>query len=240
MTEERRDRVLKAIIKHFVDTAEPVGSQTIIVRYNFHVSPATIRNDMASLEHEGYIYQPHTSAGRVPTTKGYREYIEKMTDYEKARTEAIKVIKSLSQDYKTQKAKEYIYDAVRLLSQATDCAGFATVPDNPRTFYLGLSNVLKQPEFTQNPMQASQVLEVFEHSDNFINTLKSLNIGEEVKAFIGEENIIEQIQSCGLIVAKYQINGFEGYLGILGPKRMNYPFTLAILEQVKDLLENNH
>jgi len=240
MTEERRDRVLKAIVKHFIDTAEPVGSQTIIVRYNFHVSPATIRNDMASLEQDGYIYQPHTSSGRVPTTRGYREYVEKIADHEKARTEAVKALKSLAENYKTQKAKEYVYDAVRLLSQATACASFATVPDNPRTFYLGLSNVLKQPEFTQNPLRASQVLEVFEHSDNFINTLKSLNIGDTVKAYIGEENIIEQIQSCGLIVTKYEINGFEGYIGILGPERMNYPFALAMLEQVKALLQNNN
>jgi len=232
MTEERRDRVLKAIVKHFIDTAEPVGSQTIIVRYNFHVSPATIRNDMASLEEEGFIYQPHTSAGRIPTTRGYREYVEKMADHEKAKTEAIKVLKSLAKTHKTQKAKEYVYDAVRLLSQATTCASFATVPDNPRTFYLGLSNVLKQPEFTQNPLRASQVLEVFEHSDNFINTLKSLKIEDETKAFIGEENILEQIQSCSLIVTKYNINGFEGFLGILGPCRMNYPFNIAMTEQI--------
>ena len=76
MSEERRKKVLNAIVKHFIQTAEPVGSQTILVSYHFHVSPATIRNDMMSLEEQGYIYQPHTSAGRVPTDKGYRAFVD--------------------------------------------------------------------------------------------------------------------------------------------------------------------
>lgn len=240
MSEPRRQKVLKAIVKHFIDTAEPVGSNTIIVKYNFHVSPATIRNDMASLENKGFIYQPHTSAGRVPTTQGYREYIDKMTDYEAARKEAIKAISSITEEYKTLKAKEYIYDAVQLLARTTGTASFATVPDSNRTFYLGLSNVLRQPEFTENSIHASQVLEIFERSDNFITTLKSLNIGNDIKAFIGEESILEQIQSCSIVVAKYSINGFEGFIGLLGPKRMRYAFNIAMVEQIKALLEQTN
>lgn len=69
MSDERKKQVLKAIINHFVDTAEPVGSKTILVSYKFKVSPATIRNDMAQLEKAGYISQPHTSAGRIPTDR---------------------------------------------------------------------------------------------------------------------------------------------------------------------------
>ena len=237
MTEPRRQKVLKAIVKHFIDTAEPVGSNTVIVKYNFHVSPATIRNDMATLEQDGFIYQPHTSAGRVPTTKGYREYIDNMADYKAARKEAVKALSSITEEHKTAKAKEYIHDAVQLLARATGTASFATVPNSNRAFYLGLSNVLRQPEFTENPLHASQVLEVFEHSDNFINTLKSFEIGDSIKAFIGEENLLEQIQSCGVVVTKYSINGFEGFIGLLGPKRMRYAFNIAMVEQIKNLLK---
>ena len=80
---------------------------------------------------------------------------------------------------------------------------------------------------------------MFEHRDNFINTLRSLNIEDHTKAYIGEENILEQIQSCGMVIARYQINGFEGFLGVLGPTRMRYPFNIAMVEQIKQLLENN-
>lgn len=237
MTEKRRQQVLKAIVQHFIDTAEPVGSNTVILKFNFHVSPATIRNDMAALEEEGLIYQPHTSAGRIPTDLGYREFINEIADYEQARKEAIKVLASLREEYSKEKAKEFIYDAVKLLSRATNTASFATVPDSARTFYLGVSNILKQPEFSSDAVHASQVLEVFEHSDNFITTLNELNVGDEIKAFVGEENIIPQIQSCSIIVTRYSVRGFDGFFGLLGQKRMNYAFNIAMLEQIKSLLE---
>jgi len=237
MTNERKQEVLKAIVKHFVETAEPVGSNTIIVRYNFQVSPATIRNDMASLEDEGLIFQPHTSSGRVPTDSGYRKYIEEIADIEKAREKAITVLHDLQAEQESHKAKEYLHDGVQLLSKATGSASFATVPDSKRTFYLGLSNVLRQPEFLQDAMQASQVLEVFEKSDNFLTILNSLDLEDKARAFIGEENILPQTQSCSIVVAKYHIHGFDGYIGLLGPKRMDYPFNIAMVEQVKTLLE---
>ena len=235
---DRKSEVLKAIIKHLINTAEPVGSRTIIVSYKFNVSPATIRNDMASLEKEGMIFQPHTSAGRVPTDRGYRQYIDEMADYDSARKQAIQVLKQVKQNYAAQKAREKIFDAVELIARATENVSFATTPDNTRTFYLGLANVLRQPEFLFDSVRASQVIEVLEKNDNFVMLLKGLNIGEKPKIFVGKENILEQIQSCSLIVAQYNVEGFKGYLGILGPTRMNYPFNLAIVEEIIKLLEH--
>src|SRR3954463_2534779 len=76
--EERRFAVLRAIVADFVRTQEPVGSKMIVDRHNLGVSSATVRNDMAALEAEGLIVQPHTSAGRVPTDKGYRLFVDKL------------------------------------------------------------------------------------------------------------------------------------------------------------------
>ncbi len=235
MTEDRRKKVLNAIVKHFIKTAEPVGSNTILISYKFHVSPATIRNDMANLESEGFIFQPHTSAGRIPTDKGYRSFVEE-ADYESERKKALSALQKIQHEYKTQKVREHLYDAVSLLSRATNLVSFATTPDNPRTFFLGMSNVLRQPEFSANTVNASEVIEVLERGDNFISTLSELEIDETVKTFIGEENILPQIQSCSIIVSKYKKEGFNGYIGILGPKRMNYPYNIVMLEEIKKLL----
>ena len=237
MSEERKKRVLQAIIKHFVETAEPVGSNTILVSYQFHVSPATIRNDMAALEKEGYIAQPHTSAGRIPTDKGYRLFVDEMADYKTARELAIKELGLIREKYKVEKVRERLHDAVNLLARATKAVSFGTTPDNPRTFFLGTSNVLRQPEFIDNSVNASEVFEVLEKEDNFVNTLSSLTVNDTARAFIGEENIIPQIQSCSIIATKYKKDGFEGYLGVLGPKRMNYPYNIVLTEEVKKLLE---
>src|SRR3954470_14583206 len=79
MQDERRLAVLRAIVEDYVATEEPVGSKTLVERHGLGVSPATVRNDMAALEDEGYITQPHTSAGRVPTDKGYRLFVDRLT-----------------------------------------------------------------------------------------------------------------------------------------------------------------
>ena len=79
MQEERRLEVLRAIVEDYVATEEPVGSKALVERHGLGVSPATVRNDMAALEDEGYITQPHTSAGRVPTDKGYRLFVDRLT-----------------------------------------------------------------------------------------------------------------------------------------------------------------
>jgi len=78
MSDERRMEVLRAIVQDYVSTREPVGSRAIVERHHLGVSPATIRNDMAYLEESGYIMQPHTSAGRVPTDKGYRRFVDQI------------------------------------------------------------------------------------------------------------------------------------------------------------------
>ena len=237
MSDERKKRVLKAIIKHFIQTAEPVGSNTILVSYQFHVSPATIRNDMAALENEGYIQQPHTSAGRIPTDKGYRLYVDEMADYKKARIAAKKTLSTIREQYKLEQVRERLHEAVSLLARATNTVSFATTPDNPRTFFLGMSNVLKQPEFVHDSMRASQVIEVLEKHDNFVKTLAELKTTKKVRTFIGEENIIPQIQSCSIIVAEYEKDGYSGYIGLLGPKRMDYAYNIVLLEEIKKLLE---
>jgi len=77
--DDRKLAVLRAIIEDYVSTTEPVGSKTLVDRHNLDVSPATIRNDMAVLEEQGYIAQPHTSAGRVPTDKGYRLFVDRLS-----------------------------------------------------------------------------------------------------------------------------------------------------------------
>src|ERR1700752_1614613 len=78
--EERRFEALRAIVADFVATKEPMGSKSLVERHNLGVSSATVRNDMAVLEAEGYIAQPHTSSGRVPPEKGYREFVDRLED----------------------------------------------------------------------------------------------------------------------------------------------------------------
>lgn len=232
---DRKLRVLLAIAESFIQSASPIGSKYIIGRHKFNVSPATIRNEMAELETEGYISQPHTSAGRVPTDKGYRFLFD---TFQEERGEQEKAEEEFRKHYAIQlrkRTREKLFDAVSLLAQVTGNVSFATLPDNRQTIYLGIANVLKQPEFYANPAIASQVVEVLEK--DFVSLLNKIDIQDDVNVFIGEENIINQFQSCTLMVARYNIKDHNGYFGVLGPTRLRYAYNYTAIKCVRKALE---
>jgi heat-inducible transcriptional repressor len=237
---DRQRNILNAIIKHFIDTAEPVGSNTLIVNYNFRFSPATMRKEMYDLELAGLISQPHTSAGRIPTDKGYRIYLEEMEEKNQSLIEekVLKEIHQLQKEYFLNKVYHSIHDGVSLLAKATNNVSFATLP-NKRTFYLGMSHILKQPEFAQDALAAARVLEVIENNNNFLHILNTIDIEPgEVKCFIGNENIIDEIKSTSMIVAKYTIQDKPQYFGVLGPTRMNHPYNKIMVKELLKIITN--
>ncbi len=115
--EERRFDVLRAIVADFVSTQEPIGSKSLVERHNLGVSSATVRNDMAVLEAEGYITQPHTSSGRVPTEKGYREFVDRLDDVKPMSSAERRAIQSFLES--GVDLDDVLRRAVRLLAQLT-------------------------------------------------------------------------------------------------------------------------
>jgi heat-inducible transcriptional repressor len=115
--DERRFQVLRAIVADFVSTQEPIGSKSLLDRHNLGVSSATVRNDMAVLEAEGYITQPHTSSGRVPTEKGYREFVDRLDDVKPLSSAERRAIQSFLES--GVDLDDVLRRAVRLLAQLT-------------------------------------------------------------------------------------------------------------------------
>ena len=115
--DERRFEVLRAIVADFVATKEPIGSKSLVERYNLGVSSATVRNDMAVLEAEGYIAQPHTSSGRVPTEKGYREFVDRLEDVKPLSSAERRAIQRFLES--GVDLDDVLRRAVRLLAQLT-------------------------------------------------------------------------------------------------------------------------
>lgn len=230
----RQAKLLMTIIDEFIQTGIPVGSKQIIEQGHFLLSCATIRNEMRALGEEGFLEQPHISAGRVPTAKGYqlyvREYMEPNTQEQKVKDR----FDVLKQQYLQRKDQERVYEAVSLLSQMIPHVAFATVPHKERVYYMGLANTLRQPEFQVNPMLASGVVEVLE--SRLTELLMHAELDERVRYFIGDEHLLPQIQSCSMVVRRYTVRGEEGVIGILGPMRMDYAYNTVALELVSDLL----
>ncbi len=232
--DKRRQRILEAIIDSFIRHALPVGSKHLTESYDFKVSSATIRNEMSALEKEGYIMQPHTSAGRVPTSRAYRMMVNRMNQQDKLIKKAQADMLRIREQYYLQKAKEKLYDTVSILATATDNVSFATLPDKRRFFYIGISNILRKPEFMMAPEKVSKVIEVLEN--DLSNLLSDLTIDDQGAIYIGEENILPEFQSCSLLAASYSYQGFSGVMGILGSTRMNYAYNMAALKSAIQLL----
>jgi heat-inducible transcriptional repressor len=117
MLEERRLAVLRAIVEDYVETEEPVGSKALVERHSLGVSPATVRNDMAALEEEGFITQPHTSAGRVPTDKGYRLFVDRLSTVKPMSTAEKRAISTFLDG--SVDLDDMVQRSVRLLAQLT-------------------------------------------------------------------------------------------------------------------------
>ncbi|MBQ1400722.1 MAG: heat-inducible transcription repressor HrcA [Firmicutes bacterium] len=128
---ERKLRILQAIISDFVTSAEPVGSRTLSKKYDLGVSPATIRNEMADLEEQGFLTHPHTSAGRIPSEKAYRLYVNEMMKTRELSQKEKDVISKKLYDNVTELDKT-IEHAAHILSEITNLTSFALTPEVSR------------------------------------------------------------------------------------------------------------
>ena len=236
--EQRRYRILEAIVEAYVSSASPVGSELIAKRMRSALSPATIRNEMQVLGDQGFIEQPHISAGRIPTAIGYRAYVQEFMKPSAQEKKVRQKFESLREQYFHRKDQERAYEAVALLSHMIPNVAFATVPHKQRVYFLGLAHALRQQEFLSNPALASGVVEVLE--ERLTEVLDGIKIDNQVRYYIGDEHVLPQIQSCSLMVTGYNLRGHTGVIGILGHMRMDYAYNAVALELVADLLRSNN
>lgn len=233
--DSRQSKLLAAIIDQFIHTAVPVGSKELLTHCTeFCLSGATIRNEMRALGDEGFLDQPHISAGRVPTAKGYRIYVKEYLDPTAQEKVVRKKFLTLKDQYFRRKDQERAYESVGLLSQMIPNIAFATVPHKPGVYFLGLAHALKQIEFRANPMLGSAVAEVLE--ERLTDVIGKIEIDEKVRYYISEEHILPQFQSCSMMITQYDVRGHKGVIGILGHMRMDYAYNTVALELVADLL----
>ncbi len=232
----RQAKLLTAIIDEFIRTAIPVGSQQILERGFLPVSGATIRNEMQILATEGLIEQPHTSAGRIPTVKGYRMYVQQFMNPTSHERIVRNKFDDLKQQYFQHKDRERVYETVALLSNMIPNVSFATVPHRDQVYYLGLSNAMHQPEFQTDNQFVSGVVEVLEKQ--LTSLISKITLEDNVQYYIGDRNLCPQFSSCSMMVTKYKIRDQVGAIGILGPVRMDYAYNTVALEMAAGLLRD--
>lgn len=231
---ERQVAILKAIIEQYAEIAAPVGSVTLAKL--FGVSSATIRAEMARLEDMGLIMAPHTSAGRIPTDKGYRTYVNGITDAELTDIPQLdrgtRAIEARVQAH-TSRADRAIRGAVDSLVELTHNLGIATIGDE--LYMNGISNLFSQPEF----LSGQHVQSVAKLLDNLEPWLREVAPNEPLSVYIGAENPIGKASGATLIISKFRSPFSDSsYIGVLGPTRQDYARTMRLVHQTGSLLED--
>jgi heat-inducible transcriptional repressor len=200
----------------------------------FNVSSATIRAEMAELEKANFITQPHTSAGRIPTDKGYRYYVNSLSEQDQTLT---------TPDRRAERAltarvgsgglpERTIRNTVDTLVELTHNLGLATIGN--QLYMSGLSNLFGQPEF----MQKGQVQQVAQLLDNLEPWLREAAPNKPLNVFIGSENPIGRSAGVSLIISRFRSPYSErSYIGTLGPTRQSYREVMTLVRHAGEALE---
>lgn len=232
---ERQARILAAIIEQYAEVAAPVGSVTLAKL--FAVSSATIRAEMARLEELGFIAQPHTSAGRIPTDQGYRFYVNQLIEFREQNPPAPLIDRSARAiDARVSghisRADRAIRSAVDSLVELTHNLGLATIGD--QLYMSGIGNLFAQPEFTRSN-HAQQVARLL---DNLEPWLREAAPNEPLNVYIGQENPVGKTSGCSLIISRFRSPYSDNsYIGVLGPTRQSYARVMQLVRHAGAILE---
>ncbi len=233
----RQVQILKSVIEEYIETAEPVGSQVLEKKYNLGVSPATIRNEMATLTEDGYFRQPHTSAGRVPTPMGLHFYLDHLMQEKKL---------SLADEVS---AKEQVWDSRfqfdKLLRQTTLALASRThtlsvaATEKGDVYYSGVANILEMPEFFDIDVTRT-VLSLLDEQVKLQQLFFGAPHGvEPVHVIFGADLGWNYFEPVSIAFTNFSVGRHgQGTLAIIGPCRLDFPHVIPTLRYFSNLISD--
>lgn len=229
---ERQKNLLRAVIEKYIETAEPVGSETVEKEFTLGVSPATIRNEMVRLTSLGYLRQPHTSSGRTPTSMGMKFYVEQLME-EKTLSlkDEVAIKEELSENEPFEKLLRH---TARVLADQTRSLAIATDEEGD-VYAAGMANILDMPEFYDIDITRA-VLSMLDKAETFQPILNQLSREDQLRILFGEELGIPYLEPCGFVITRYQMPTHSGMLAVIGPSRLNYPTIIPTMRYFAQLL----
>jgi len=228
MLNERQAKILHLIVDNYISEAQAISSESLAEVLN--VSSATLRNEMYIMTENDYLVQPHTSAGRIPSEKGWRYYVDNFMniDHKISKKDFSLLVRTVAENSDIREQTKQIAKTL------ADLSGTAVmVAYKPRDmYYTGLTNLFSQPEF-QALQSVVHISKVIDHLDDvMMNIFESV---EDIGVAVGTENPFSP--ECSIIISALAINNQDKLVvGILGPMRMSYNYNYALLRTVKDLL----
>jgi len=224
---ERQGKILNCIVGEYIGSKTPVSSKLLTKKYHFGIKPSTMRLEFQKLTDSGYLVQPHTSAGRVPTDKGYRFYVDNLKP--KNKSEGFGSI-----DEEIEDSFKFFQHLTQKIAELTSNLAMAYFPEEDVVFKEGWDEIFKEPEFEDSTF-ITRFMEVVQNFEKHIGELKGF---DDPQVFIGKENKVAGAQEFSTIVSRIHLpKKKEGVIAILGPKRMAYDKNVSIMNSLIKLLE---
>ena len=232
MLTKRQQKILNAVIKEYIETGEPVSSQLLEKKHNFGIGSAMIRVEMQKLTDRGYLLQPHTSAGRIPTDKSYRFFVDNLLQKEfpiNDRTERIEEI--FKEEGDIFKLASHL---TKFLAEETSSLAILNLPERDFIFKEGWEELLKEAESFEQDF-FSEFAGAIEKFEEIFNDLK---INSGIRVFIGKENPVKKAKNLSVISSRCKLpNKEKATLTLVGPKRMDYNRNLSLVQSLNKFLE---
>ncbi len=228
---DRQKDILQKAVFEYIDRAQPVSSSWLETRYTMALSPATIRSELSYLTEEGYLEQPHTSAGRVPTDRGYRFFVDEMLPAQNS--EGIEVGPQKIRDY-----VEFVQLVSRNLAEASSSLRVVYSPQKSFFWKEGWEGVLRAPEFEGREQIGSFTRFLIDVEKGFQN----FHSEKVLEIYIGEENPFSREKDFSIMIAAYSFpssGAFQrkqkGLMALVGPKRMAYQKNIGLLNSLRKI-----
>ncbi len=225
---KRQEKILALVIEKYAETAEPVGSKFLVEEGGLEWGEATVRNELRALEEAGYLTHPHTSAGRIPTEKGYRYYIKRLA-LDKAQLNAGNRT-SLKRAFNA--ADDFEMACKNVAKLAAELSGESVIVSfgMNNIYQTGLSNLISKPEFGGE--EAINIFKMFDQREEYLNDFMD-EISVEPKFFIGSEQPFGQSVS---LTASLAGRDNDATFIVLSPNRTNYRRNFALLKTIREIL----
>ena len=230
---ERQIQIIKTIVEEFTQTAEPVGSIALENKYRLGVSPATLRNEMAALEEKGFLSQPHTSAGRVPTPMAIKFYVNELMK-EKDLSVAEEVgVKSRVWDHRFN-PDDLLREATRVLAERTKSLCVAAT-DQGQSYHSGYANLFNASEFSDLDV-AREIFFMLDQQQGLMDIFNRAGGNSPIHILIGDELGFPAYRPVSCVFADLRIGTRHGSLGVIGPSRQEYDRNIPLVRYVANLI----
>lgn len=233
---ERKENILAITVDQYIKTLFPVSSAFIAQESGLELSSATIRNVLAELEEEGYLTHPHTSAGRIPTQRGYRYYVDHlMEEIQLLEEEKVRIRSEYARV--SAELEDLLERTSKVLSETTHYTSLVSVDGwGHKVFCQGTSFIVGYPDY-QNIEKIRSILAVLDEKERLLEIINK-ELEGRVEVFIGQEMECEDIDNCSLVVSRYRSrHGPSGRIAVLGPTRMDYKRVVSALDYLSSLME---